>query len=118
MSGGPPWPTDRESLEASVEVDALRAGGPGGQHANRRETGVRLRHLPSGEVVVATERRSRHQNLELAYERLAARLERLQHVDPPRRPTRPTMGSKLRRLAAKRLRAAHKAGRRGPSHDD
>lgn len=107
-------PTDRASLEASCDVQALRAGGPGGQHANRRETGIRLIHRPSGLTVVATERRSRHQNLEAAFERLAARLEERQRVRPKRKKTRPTLGSKRRRLEGKRRRSETKAMRRKP----
>ncbi len=111
------WRTDRESLERDCSVDALRASGPGGQHANKRETGVRLRHGPSGVVVTATERRSRTQNLELAFARLAARLDALQRPRKTRRPTRPTRGSKERRLKAKRQRSERKKAR-GGRYDD
>jgi protein subunit release factor B len=111
-------PTDRESLERACQVELTRASGPGGQHANKRETGVRLLHLPSGVVVMATERRSQHQNLELAYERMAAKLERLQAVQPPRRPTRPTRASIRRRVEGKRLMGRKKAQRGGGGGDD
>ena len=63
------WPTDRESLEQVCELTFFVAGGPGGQHRNRVETGVRLTHRPTGLVVTATERRSQSANREVAFER-------------------------------------------------
>ena len=96
------YPTDRAALERDCDVEFFIASGPGGQHRNKVETGVRLVHRPSGIMVTATERRSQHANREAAFERMEARLEDLQRVVPPRRPTRPTAGSRLRRLEAKR----------------
>ncbi|HET8911306.1 MAG TPA: peptide chain release factor-like protein [Ktedonobacteraceae bacterium] len=96
------FPTDRESLERDSEVDFFIASGPGGQHRNKVETGVRLTHKPTGIVVTATERRSQTANRDAAYERLAGRLEDLQRVVIPRRPTRPTKASRVRRVEAKR----------------
>ena len=58
----PPYAVDRDSLERESEVRFVRAGGPGGQHRNKTESGVRLLHLPSGTTVSATERRSQSQN--------------------------------------------------------
>ncbi len=98
-------------------MDALRASGPGGQHANRRETGIRLRHEPTGVMVTATERRSRYQNMELAFERLAARLVQMQTPRRPRRATRPTRGSKERRLRSKRQKSQTKRLRKVGSDD-
>ena len=96
------YPTDRESLERDSDLEFFIASGPGGQHRNKVETGVRLTHRPSGISVTATERRSQHANREAAYERMAARLEEMQHTSPPRRPTRPTAASRERRLEEKR----------------
>ena len=78
------YPTDRESLERDSDLEFFIASGPGGQHRNKVETGVRLTHRPSGISVTATERRSQHANREMAFERLAARLEVMQHTPPPR----------------------------------
>ena len=105
-------PTDRASLERDCAVQYVRAGGPGGQHRNKRETGIRLTHRPSGLVVRATERRERSQNLELAFERMARKLEGANHIEEPRRPTRATRASRRRRLEAKRRLGERKAGRR------
>ena len=51
-----------------LKIEMLRRSGPGGQHRNRRATGVRLTHLPTGVTVMATERRSQKANLEAAKE--------------------------------------------------
>lgn len=95
------YPIDRDSLERDCDIDYFIASGPGGQHRNKVETGVRLTHRPSGTVVTATERRSQRANREAAFERMAARLEAQQRVPTPRRPTKPSVESRLRRLEAK-----------------
>ena len=105
------YPTDRDSLERDCDLEFFIASGPGGQHRNKVETGVRLTHRPSGISVTATERRSQHANREVAYERMAARLEEMQHISPPRKPTRPTAASRKRRLEAKRRAALLKRQR-------
>lgn len=96
------YPTDRESLERDCDIEFVIAGGPGGQHRNKVETGVRLTHRPTGIMLTATERRSQHANREAAFERMAERIEALQRVLPPRKPTRPTAASRTRRLNNKR----------------
>ncbi len=106
-----PYPTDRTSLERDCDLEFFIASGPGGQHRNKVETGVRLTHRPSGISVTATERRSQYANREVAFERMAARLEELQQVSPPRKPTRPTAASRERRLEAKRRAATLKRQR-------
>jgi hypothetical protein len=101
------------ALLAECEETFFVAGGPGGQHRNKTESGVRLVHPPTGVTVTATERRSQLQNRGAALERLRERLAPLARREAPRRPTRPTRGSKERRLAAKKLRGERKASRRG-----
>jgi protein subunit release factor B len=104
--------TSREALERESEVTFFIASGPGGQHRNRNATGVRLVHRPSGVVVTATERRSQAANLEVAYARLARRLQERSAVDPPRVATRPSRAAKAERRASKGRRGALKALRR------
>ena len=96
------YPTDRDSLERDCDIEFVIAGGPGGQHRNKVETGVRLTHRPTGITLTATERRSQHANREAAFERMAKRLEARQRIVPKRKPTRPTTGSRTRRLNEKR----------------
>src|SRR5213592_4148 len=105
------YPTDREALERDSDVEFFIASGPGGQHRNKVETGVRLTHRPSGIVVTATERRSQSANREAAFERMAERLTELQRVRKPRRPTRPTAAAKQSRLEDKRRQSERKRGR-------
>lgn len=110
----PPYATSGPALRDATRVEFFVASGPGGQHRNKTETGVRLHHDPSGTIITATERRSRASNLEAAWERLRARLEKLNFVPKKRRATRPTRGSKERRLAGKARDAGIKAARRRP----
>lgn len=112
-AGAPRYATDRASLERTAQMTFFRAGGPGGQHRNKVESAVRLFHPPSGVTVSATERRSQGQNRELAFERLAAKLERLNHRPKKRVPTRPSKAAKRRRIEGKKQRSEIKRGRRG-----
>ncbi|MHB8708734.1 MAG: peptide chain release factor-like protein [Desulfuromonadales bacterium] len=97
--------------DQNIRVDFFRASGPGGQHRNKSETGVRLTHLPTGIVVTATESRSRHLNLRQAFARLEARLAVRNRVITPRVPTRPGKGAVERRLEQKRRQAERKQAR-------
>jgi protein subunit release factor B len=111
------YPTDRESLERDCDLEFFIGSGPGGQHRNKVESGVRLTHRPTGIVVTATERRSQHANRDVAYERMAARLDELQRPRISRKATRPTLASRERRLTAKRVQGQRKQ-RRSISVDD
>ncbi|KAJ4810382.1 Peptide chain release factor 2 [Rhynchospora pubera] len=59
-----------EELMAQCDMDTYKATGPGGQHRNKRETAVRLKHLPSGITAQAAEDRSQHKNRASALSRL------------------------------------------------
>jgi ribosome-associated protein len=109
------------------------SGGPGGQHANKVATRVELRFgvaaSPSLEEhqrerllerfgsevrVVVDEQRSQTRNRRLAVERLRDRVAAALRVEKPRRPTRPSTGSKERRLSDKRRLSERKRDRRPP----
>ena len=119
-----------------------RSSGPGGQGVNtadsrvqlsldlattsaltERQRAVALDRLPpalAGTVlgVAASEHRSQRRNRRAARERLAASLRGALAPSTPRRPTRPTYGSRRRRLDAKRQRSRIKAARRRPDAQD
>ncbi len=101
-----------DALWDECDIDVFVASGPGGQHRNKTESGVRLVHRPTGVVVTATERRSQHENRSHALERLRAKLEQLAFVPKKRRPTKPTRGSKERRLTDKKQASQVKQQRR------
>jgi len=61
--------------ETDVKYQAIRSGGPGGQHVNKVSTAIRATHLPSGISVVASDTRSQSQNKKNAKRRLIALLE-------------------------------------------
>src|SRR5271155_4090183 len=51
-------------------VDTYRASGPGGQKRNKTSSAVRIRHAPSGLIVIAEESRSQHENRARSLRRL------------------------------------------------
>ncbi len=104
-------PPELERLARDCEITAFRSSGPGGQKKNKVESSVRVRHLPTGIVRIATESRSQARNREAALTRLQRELERRARRPKPRRPTRPTAAAVERRLGDKRIAAERKRTR-------
>ncbi len=107
-------PDSDELLLAECRVETFRAGGPGGQHQNATESGVRLVHLPSGLRAVAREERSQHRNRARALARLRSKLEEFLHRETPRVSTRVPRREKEKRLGDKRRRGQAKRLRKPP----
>ena len=100
--------TDLEILKRQVILETYRSSGPGGQRKNKVETAVRLKHLPSGVTVVATEHRSQAENRRLAFERLRKRLIKLNRPLRRRIPTHTPWKAIEKRMEEKRTRSKKK----------
>jgi ribosome-associated protein len=137
-------PGDDLRLSRTVVVPASElewrfsgSGGPGGQHANTANTRVEVvfdivaspsippaikerltRKLGPVVAVASSEHRSQYQNRSAALSRLESQLAAAMKVPRKRVATRPTAGSKARRLDEKRQQSERKSARRPPRPDD
>ncbi len=69
-------PEEVEIKPEDLKIDFFRSSGPGGQNVNKRETAVRITHLPTGIQVAAQVERTQERNREIAMELLRSRLYR------------------------------------------
>ena len=109
--------TNPEILKKQVVIETYRSRGPGGQRKNKVETAVRLKHLPSGITVVATEHRSQAENRKLALERLRERLIKLNKPKKHRIPTSVSLKAIERRIEEKKIQSKKKYLRQKPLKD-
>ena len=110
-------PESDEMLLAECVVETFRAGGPGGQNVNTRDTAVRIRHLPTGIVVTSQQERSQLRNKQIALAELRRRLKELARPKRRRIPTVAPRAARRRVLEAKRKRSEKKQFRKKPRID-
>ena len=108
------YDTDPEHLKKQVTIETYRSRGPGGQRKNKVETAVRLKHLPSGITVIATEHRSQAGNRRLALERLRERLIKLNRPKKRRIPTTVSLTAIEKRIEEKKIHSKKKHLREKP----
>lgn len=142
VAPGPGLPRGLRVPAGDLLEQFTRSSGPGGQGVNTADSRVQLsldlatttalnetqraralaRLAPSlaGTVIriTASEHRAQRRNRRVARERLARLLRDALEPQAVRRPTRPTYGSRVRRMDAKRKRSQTKAGRRRPDTED
>jgi protein subunit release factor B len=101
-----------------IEISFYKSRGPGGQKKNVTESAVRVRHIPTGLIVTATESRSQHRNKAAALEELERRLALRRRRRKRRVATKPTAASRRRHAETKRKLARKKQLRQMPELDD
>ena len=129
--------------EEELSCSFARSSGPGGQNVNKVNSKATLRWNPTtsavipedvrarflatyasritgeGEVIISSqESRDQPKNIAICREKLAGMIQQVLTAPKKRRPTKPTKGSKQRRLNEKKQRAEVKAGRRNVSRGE
>jgi len=111
-------PESDTDLLRECEVETFRSSGPGGQHVNKTESAVRLKHLPSGIVVTSRAERSQHKNKARCLSELRRRILKLNYRPAKRIDTKVPRAVKNRVLETKAHRSKIKQLRSKPRLDD
>lgn len=101
-----------DQIARDCEVQTFHASGPGGQGVNTTDSAVRMRHVPTGIVVVSREERSQLRNRERCVEKIVEVCRRRARPPRPRKKTRVSAAQKRKRLETKRARSKVKQLRR------
>ena len=112
------YATDLKTLDREVRIEYYRPRGPGGQRKNKKETAVRLKHLPSGVTVTATESRYQAVNKRRAFQRLQEKLKQLNKPAKMRITIMVSVGEKERRREEKRRMSQKKRWRRAVGEEN
>lgn len=108
-------PADDDALLSECETQTFRAGGKGGQHQNKVESGVRLIHRPTGIAVESREERSQYVNKLRCLKKLRLKVAALNYRPPERVPTRTPASVRLKARIRKQHRSDKKQLRRRPN---
>lgn len=103
-----------KDLKKQTKVFHSTSTGPGGQRRDRKKTGVRLHHLPSGIIVRVDRRSSQSQNKKIAFQILQEKLKKLRRRKKKRILTRIPRSVKEKRLQKKKRHSQRKRLRRKP----
>lgn len=101
-------PESDAKLLDECEVTVFRASGKGGQHVNKTDSAVRIKHLPTGIVVTSQKERSQYQNKMDCLKKLRHRVKELNYRKPKRIPTKISASVKAERRTQKIRRSQKK----------
>ena len=111
-------PDSDEKLLDECEVETFRAGGKGGQHVNKTDSAVRLRHLPTGWVVACQEERSQYLNKLRCLEKLREKAAKANERPALRIATKPPRAAKRAKKRAKTHKSGKKRSRSGDGRNE
>jgi protein subunit release factor B len=100
-----------------VKIERIKGSGPGGQHRNKRETGIRITDLETGLMAVSNKLRSQVQNLKNAFKDLERKITTKKKKKKKRIKTKASRASKERRIQAKKNRSQIKKIRSNKNFD-
>jgi protein subunit release factor B len=110
--------SDDAALISECTVTTFRSSGKGGQHVNKTDSAVRIRHEKSGIVVTCQRERSQYLNKKNCLEKLRVKLERIMEEKPPRISTKIPKAKKIKRRVEKKLQGQKKTLRQKPLSDE